>query len=98
MNLREKLEKAIRCLEFYANTDNWTRQYDDCLDGFVTQINIDDASNVYHKFSHENFGEGKSIVGGKRARQVLSEMKDKNFYYCDSFNCLREDTLELCNE
>lgn len=64
--LEHKLEMAIETLEFYGNIDSW---YQDDMDIFDYTILPSDVEQKIHPKT------GNSHIAGKRARQVLEQLK-----------------------
>lgn len=71
--LKEKLTKAVKGLEFYADEINWFTPSESKVPAYRTLIDDKDIERFERKESHQSYA--KRDVGGKLARSVLQEIK-----------------------
>ena len=66
-----KIETLKRCVEFYADTDNWTPHIED-TENAEAECNVFINKDDLELFSH---GYDSEYLGGERARKTLEELK-----------------------
>lgn len=77
MGLKEKLDLAIKALEYYANERNWRVSGEE--DGWAYfELFFPDWQNLEKRFQNEDLeaGRGSYFVCGSRAREALETIKE----------------------